>query len=141
MKRITRFRGQYAFLSNFYPAKITFNGLTFKNAEAAYQAHKTRDKEKRSSFTNLDPREAKRKGRTLKLRKDWNRIKVKVMYRIVKRKFTQNAYLKRKLLNTGNAILIEGNTWKDRFWGQYNGEGKNMLGKILMKVRKELKQQ
>ena len=47
--------------------------------------------------------------------------------------------LKQKLLETGNTELVEGNTWGDTFWGVYNVEGENILGRLLMKVREELK--
>ena len=60
------------------------------------------------------------------------------MYEIVLAKFSQNEYLKRRLLETGNALLIEGNDWGDTYWGVCNGRGKNKLGKILMRVRTEL---
>ena len=58
---------------------------------------------------------------------------------ICRAKFTQNEELKKKLIDTGDATLIEGNTWNDTFWGVCNGVGENNLGKILMKIREELK--
>lgn len=63
-----------------------------------------------------------------------------IMEEIVRAKFTQNQELKAQLLSTGDAILIEGNTWNDRYWGVdvRSGVGKNHLGKILMKIRLEL---
>ena len=61
------------------------------------------------------------------------------MYNICKAKFTQDEALKTNLLKTGDAILIEGNTWGDKIWGQVNGVGENNLGKILMRIREELK--
>ena len=61
------------------------------------------------------------------------------MYELCKAKFTQNEDLKEKLLATGNDILEEGNTWGDRVWGTVNGVGENRLGKILMRVREELR--
>ena len=64
---------------------------------------------------------------------------IDIMYNICKAKFTQNETLKTKLLKTGDAMLIEGNTWGDRIWGQVNGVGENNLGKILMRIREELK--
>ena len=51
----------------------------------------------------------------------------------------KNETLKTNLLKTGDAMLIEGNTWGDRIWGQVNGVGENNLGKILMRIREELK--
>jgi predicted NAD-dependent protein-ADP-ribosyltransferase YbiA (DUF1768 family) len=61
------------------------------------------------------------------------------MERCVRYKFTYDAELRQKLLATGDAILEEGNDWGDRVWGVVDGVGKNRLGKILMKVRDELR--
>ena len=61
------------------------------------------------------------------------------MQEIVQAKFEQNPVLAKWLLNTGDAKLIEGNTWNDRYWGVCAGIGQNKLGKILMKVRDNLK--
>lgn len=133
---ITSFRGEYFFLSNFYPAKVTYDGMEFKNNEAAFQAAKCPERAK--EFCNLGASEAKRLGRKVKLRKDWEKIKVQVMYDICTAKFTSNPDLMIKLLNTKDEILIEGNNWGDRTWGVCNGVGKNVLGKILMLIRKEL---
>ena len=61
------------------------------------------------------------------------------MKKILYSKFAQNPYLAYGLLATGNEELIEGNTWGDKIWGQVNGEGQNLLGKILMEVREEIR--
>lgn len=63
------------------------------------------------------------------------------MYLVVKSKFEQNSDLKDKLIATGDEYLEEGNTWNDTYWGVCRGKGKNILGKILMRVREELKKQ
>lgn len=137
--KIDSFRGEYRFLSNFYDSKIDYQGLTYLNAEAAFQSMKSEGKHLRKHFTNLNPSEAKRCGRGLALRKDWEEVKTKIMYEVVKAKFTQNEDLKEKLLATGTAKLEEGNTWGDRIWGTVDGKGENRLGHILMKIRAELK--
>ena len=90
-------------------------------------------------FQNLLANEAKRLGRRVKLRPDWEDIKDEVMYEVVLDKFKRNDNLKEKLLDTANAELIEENWWNDTYWGVCKGKGKNKLGKILMKVRDELK--
>ncbi len=84
------------------------------------------------------PGEAKKYGRTVVMRSDWDEVKLEVMENIVRAKFMQLPYLREKLLLTEDIILEEGNTWGDTFWGVYDGEGTNHLGLILMKVRKEL---
>lgn len=136
---IKEFRGQYYFLSNFYNAKVEWEGITYLNNESAFQSAKVTDYDTRLKFANLDPSSAKRKGRNVQLRHGWENIKFDIMYEIVKAKFTQNEDLKIKLLATGDEELQEGNSWNDKIWGVCNGKGQNNLGKILMRVRSELK--
>lgn len=138
MNKINSFRDEYYFLSNFYECPVTYNGLTYKNNEAAFQAQKCINLKDREKFCNLSASESKKLGRRVVLRKDWEDIKIKVMTDIVKAKFEQNEDLQKKLLATEDAYLEEGNTWGDRIWGTVNGVGANNLGKILMNVRKEL---
>lgn len=135
---IDNFRGAYAFLSNFYDVPVEYNGLCFYNSEAAFQAQKTLDETERVQFANLDASNSKRLGRVITLRDDWERVKVQVMYEVCYAKFTQNPHLVKWLIETGDEILVEGNTWNDKFWGICNGEGANNLGKILMAIRAEL---
>lgn len=133
---INEFRGKYYFLSNFSNSKIVINGITFLNGEAAF--HSFKDLSKQSQFANLDPSTAKRKGRRVNLRHDWEDVKDQIMYEVVKAKFQQNNDLKEKLLATGDEYLEEGNTWNDTYWGVCRGRGKNKLGKILMQIRLEI---
>ena len=124
-QNISAFRGAYDFLSNFYPAPITYNGLVFKNNEAAFQSAKC--PERRAEFCCLNPSEAKRLGRRVKLRNDWERIKDTVMYEICKAKFLQNPDLAERLISTRDFELIEGNNWGDHIWGVCDGYGENRL--------------
>ena len=87
----------------------------------------------------MNPSEAKRTGRKVKLRPDWEDVKINEMRNIVRAKFSQNPELAEKLIQTGDAHLEEGNTWGDRTWGTVNGSGQNLLGKILMEIRETLK--
>ena len=141
---IDSFKEEYAFLSNFYDCPVTYDGLTYRNSEAAFQAQKVEDEEVRKQFTTLPPNKAKYLGRNVKLREDWELIKDIVMYGVCKAKFS-NEELKEKLLATGNEELIEGTTWHDNYWGNCTCEkckhieGKNRLGKTLMAIRKELR--
>ncbi len=84
------------------------------------------------------PARAKGLGRKVKLRKDWESVKVGLMQELVELKFRTHADLAERLLETGDAKLIEGNTWNDTFWGVANGHGKNHLGQALMSVRAQL---
>ena len=120
---ISEFRGEYYFLSNFYSAPVTYNGMCFENNEAAFQAAKC--PERMTEFCRLNPSEAKRLGRRVKLRGDWEAVKDTVMYEICKAKFSQNPDLADQLVATKDAELIEGNTWGDRIWGVCDGVGEN----------------
>lgn len=140
MQKIDSFRDRYFFLSNFYEIPVTYEGITYQNAEAAFQAQKCEHYEDRKAFANLNPSEAKKLGRHVQLRKDWEEMKMQRMKEIVLAKFEQNEDLKHKLIETKDAYLEEGNTWNDRIWGTVNGKGANNLGRILMEVREELKE-
>lgn len=144
---ITDFRGDHAFLSNFYAAPIEFEGAEYPTIEHAFQAAKTPDFDQRRNIRNAKtPSEAKRKGRYLKRRADWFDVSLTIMESLVRQKFTRYPELGEKLLGTGEAELIEGNNWNDRFYGavwdthELVWKGENHLGKILMKVRDELRQ-
>lgn len=134
---ITEFRGEYYFLSNFYSAPVVFEGVRYENNEAAFQAAKCSSR--KHEFCGLNPSEAKCLGRQVKLRPDWEQVKDDIMYRICKEKFTQNRDLRAKLIDTKDAKLVEGNNWNDRIWGVCGGIGENRLGKILMRVRDEIR--
>jgi ribA/ribD-fused uncharacterized protein len=138
---IDSFQGEYRYLSNFWPAEVVFEGMTYPTAEHAYQAAKSLDPAERQRIAAAPtPAQAKQAGRALKPRDDWETAKFQVMEVVVRDKFTRHADLGRQLLASGDAELIEGNTWGDRVWGVYQGEGENRLGKILMKVRAELRE-
>ena len=87
-----QFRNEYHFLSNFYECPITYEGLTYQNTEAAFQAAKCigDDISLRNEFVNLTGGEAKRKGRHAPLRTDWETVKLNIMKAIVSAKFKQN---------------------------------------------------
>lgn len=138
---INSFSEKYFFLSNFYPSKIEFDGRIYPTVEHAFQAAKTLNKKERQLIQmEFSPAGAKRLGRNVLLRSDWEDIKISIMQELVTKKF-QDESLKEKLLQTYNEELIEGNHWRDTFWGVCNGVGENHLGKILMKVRNQLRSQ
>lgn len=141
MDAVRGFRGKHFFLSNFYPCKVEVDGLVFSNAEAAFQSAKTTDPELRRQFCNLSGADAKRFGRRVPLRPDWDRVKDDVMYRVIRAKFAQNSELTRALLATGDALLVEENTWNDTYWGVCGNRGQNRLGEILMRIRAELREE
>lgn len=134
---ITRFDGEYRFLSNFYPAKVTYDGVTYKTVEHAYQAAKTLDPAERLHIQVAAlPGDAKRIGRTVTLRPGWDTLRLEVMRALLVQKFA-HPHLRAKLLATAPLPLIEGNTWGDVFWGMCRGEGENHLGRLLMEIREK----
>lgn len=136
---ITEFVGAYRFLSNFYPSNALMGGIAFPSVEHAYQAAKTLDMDMRMSIANAtSPGQAKRMGQKVILRSDWEEVKLGIMLKLVKQKFTADKLLRQQLLDTDDCELIEGNYWGDTFWGMCDGVGENHLGKILMMVREEL---
>lgn len=136
---IVNFFGEYRWLSNFWNAPLVFPEITFPNVECAYQALKSENPEDWLMFTNISASTARKRGKLLPLRPDWNdAFKLRLMYQLVYKKFHDHPDLKGKLLNTGDAELIEGNHWGDTYWGVSQGQGTNYLGRILMQVRKDL---
>lgn len=136
---ITSFSGAYRFLSNFFPSPVMLDGVVYPTVENAYQAAKTTDPLKRYGFQSYytSPEQAKRLGRSLPLRDDWESVKFQIMADLVWCKFQDNE-LRRRLIDTAGHDLIEGNTWNDTIWGVCNGVGQNHLGRILMNVRDHL---
>ena len=107
---ILRFKGHNSFLSNAFNCKFTWRGVTYKDAETAFKAAESSEGES-----------------------------LEVMEAILRAKFEDNPYLMKKLVETGNAVLINGNNRKEEYWGidLYSWRGENNLGKILMKIRKK----
>jgi len=135
---ISSFRGANFFLSNFFPHPMDYENMRFPSSEHAFQAAKSLDVETRRSIAVLEtPAEAKKTGRVIDCRSDWEAVKLDVMREVLRAKFSDPA-LRKKLLATNDAELIEGNTWNDTFWGVCNGRGENWLGKLLMELRKSL---
>jgi len=138
MKVIDSFVREYAFLSNFLEySTIEWQGLQSRCVESLFQAAKTFDADLRKNIAAMSPRDAKREGKVIDLREDWEDVKEDIMYELLTLKF-QNPFLKSCLLATGDAELIEGNYWNDIYWGVCNGVGENRLGILLMKLRSEL---
>lgn len=135
--RIAEFKGAHFFLSNFSPSRVRMRGAWYPSVENAYQAAKTIDAAARIPFETCTAGEAKKIGRRLALRPDWESVKLDVMLALLRAKFTFSP-LRARLLATGDAHLEEGNYWGDRFWGVCRGEGQNHLGRLLMQVRAEI---
>lgn len=152
---IEKFEGRWRFLSNFHPCKIEHQGITYPSVEHHYVAMKCNSSQyfNGNQYTVGDFREiiaktvsaavVKKMGQQMKVRSDWDEKKLDFMNWAVREKFKQED-LKELLLSTEDLPIIEGNFWHDVYWGQCScdkckGKGENHLGKILMKVRDEIK--
>ncbi len=143
---ITDFRGEHAFLSNFYASPVTLDNAEYPTVEHAYQAAKTDDFElRRRVRAAKSPNAAKQMGKRIPRRDDWFDVSLTIMEDLIRQKFTRYPDLAAKLLATGETLLIEGNNWNDRFFGAVWDShreawvGENHLGRMLMTVRAELK--
>lgn len=134
---ITEFTGNYRFLSNFWPGLVLLDGRQYYSVEAAYQASKTNDLALRVPFEQYSPVEAKRAGKYLTLRPDWESVKLDVMLGLLKQKFAPGSKLYDDLLQTKPLHIQEGNYWGDKYWGVClkTGTGENHLGRLLMQLR------
>lgn len=149
---ITRFRGEYGFLSNFHLCPVEYRGKVFPSSENAYQWAKSKYIIALIDLTpdfipeyqrlldrymlNCTPGESKRQMKEAILDPLFHEEKDAIMHDVVTAKFGQNPDLRKLLIDTGDAALIEGNDWGDKYWGQVDGVGKNRLGMILMNVRR-----
>ena len=140
---ISKFRGEYSFLSNMYKCNIIYGGILYKSVENAFQAAKSSRLDEKYLISSLSPVEAKRYAKSL-YRSDWNEVKDSIMLDLLRIKFKNN-YLMNKLLDTGEATIIEVNYWHDNYWGSCDCRRcekfikENKLGKLLMQVRDEIK--
>jgi ribA/ribD-fused uncharacterized protein len=149
---IESFTGRWRFLSNFWPSKIEHQGITYPTLEHYYVSMKVKNDQQidgkyitmidcRELIAKMpDPAKVKQFGKIIKVRKDWDDVKLDVMLWGIREKF-KHQDLKEMLLATDDEELVEGNWWNDTFWGVCRGDGENNLGKIIMKVRDELRQQ
>lgn len=147
---INRFDGtEFGFLSNFFPSKIKYNGFIYRTVEHAFQAAKTLDTTEQKKIREANsPGKAKRLGRKAAIREDWESVKISIMEECLRLKFAI-PNLRDRLLETGDEELVEGTDgWCDNVWGicscdKCKGSGKkgqNNLGKLLMKIRKEIRE-
>lgn len=143
---INQFKGPYSWLSNFEPVIIYTRGYKYPTVEHAYVASKSKDPDFWAKISRMDAKYAglaKKEGRTVELRENWEKYKIQYMKEFLNQKFHYFKF-KNRLLITGNEEIVEGNYWHDNFWGDCfcekckNIEGKNNLGKLIMVIRKEL---
>jgi ribA/ribD-fused uncharacterized protein len=150
---IDTFTGRWSFLSNFYPCKIKYKGIEYPSVEHFYVAMKIKDDQfiNSKNIPLVDcqemisriktPSEAKKLGKKLKIRKDWDIVRFSIMEWGIIEKFKDKDLMK-LLIGTQGEELKESNWWHDNYWGvctceKCDGKGENNLGKILMKIRNE----
>ena len=136
---INQFKDEYRWLSNFELCDVTLDGVTYPSVEHAYQAAKTTDLAERELLLPLTAGQAKRYGRKVTVRHDWEDVKVSVMRSLLEQKFAIESY-KDLLHATGSQEILEGNNWGDVFWGVnlQNNKGQNHLGRIIMAIRDKI---
>lgn len=139
LEPIDEFSNEYRWLSNFQKCTLEIGDISFHSVEQAYQYYKCAKAEDREKMLSLPTAgQCKRFARGVEVHEKFHSKKLELMERLTLEKYTQNPDLRKKLIATGERPLIEGNWWHDVFWGMHDGKGENHLGKILMKVRKEL---
>lgn len=129
------FRKEYYFLSNMYKCYILYKGIKFSCVEAAFQAQK--DINRSHEFEKLDGFEAKKLGRRVNMRKDWDVIKIDLMRELLEIIFLDHPELANKLKKI-NEPIVEENNWGDTFWGCCHGIGQNHLGQLLEEIKSQL---
>ena len=151
------FRGPFNFLSNYelFPHPILFKGISIPSVEHGYQMCKTPDDKDRLEISKHPLKGLKRFTKTFEFRSDWDQVKLSIMYSLLILKYSIPVF-RTSLLNTGNAILVEGNTWHDNFWGVEIDEEHSMtvddaipfcsplcpsnhLGRMLMNIRDRIR--
>lgn len=136
---ISEFRGRWTRFSNYSLCSVWFEGHIYPSVEHAYQAAKSLDAKDREYIRHLPtPNQAKKAGKKVKIRDNWEQVKIPIMELLLREKFAQLPE-RQILISSGDEELVEGNWWGDRFWGQCPvGNGENHLGKLLMKIREEI---
>lgn len=139
MNDITEFHGEFSWLSNFFPIKIEYDEIVYPSVENAYQAGKLINRKDREMFINITPGQAKRLWRNYQSYNLTEEFRLNLMYQLLSIKFNQEPF-KSLLIATGDCYIQEGTNWYNPFWGKQlsTGEGKNMLGHLIMQIRTEL---
>ena len=142
MDKIKGFTKDYHFLSNYYNHTIKFDGLFYRNNIACFIAQMFESDDTKKLFSKMLPGQAIRMAEMMRnpREKEWDDIKEDLMYKICYAKFSYATKLRDQLIDTGDAELINETKWDNKFWGTTDGIGENRLGKILMRIREELKE-
>ncbi len=137
---IREFQRAYSWLSNFILVYVIYEDVAYRSVEVAYQAARCADINQRRFFEGVNSGQAKRLGRNITIRKDWDKVKDQVMFDLLTQKFNRLPFQK-LLRETENQEIIEGNYWHDNYWGNCTCnkcefiKGQNKLGKMIMQIR------
>ena len=139
MNDITEFRGEFSWLSNFFPIKIEYDEIVYPSVENAYQAGKLINKKDREMFIDITPGKAKKLWRNYPTYNLTEEFRLNLMYQLLSIKFNQEPF-KSLLIATDNCNIIEKNYWGDMFFGYClkTNQGKNHLGQMIMNIREKL---
>ena len=142
---INSFRGEYSWLSNFHKCECWWEDKLYPSSEHLYQAFKATNDTDHEFLRNHPFEGIKSSARQIKLRDDWEEVKLEMMGNALWSKFSNNPDLKDKLLATGDVRIVEGNDWCDNFYGQCRCPkcertvSYNHLGLLLMDLREYFK--
>lgn len=136
-EKIDNFVGAYSFLAMDFPCEFFIGAVKFKSAAAAFYAQKSPDINSWTKFARLNPNKARQKASSLPDTEDWTENKFTYLYKANKAKFDTNEILKKMLCETDGKMLVNVVPYKEEYLGIFNGKGRNMLGKVLMKIRSE----
>lgn len=135
--KIESFTGKYSFLSMEYPCEFFMDAIKFKTVSAAYYAQKSQDINAWNKFARLNPNKARQKAAMLLDTDIWETYRFEYLYKANKAKFDSSQLLKDQLCETKGKLLLNKVPYKEEYLGIFNGNGKNVLGKVLMKLRDE----
>ena len=138
---ISSFKGEYDFLNNRYGCSFVWQGIRYNNVESAFHASKYTDESERKILSRMSADKAVNKSMDFTPSAEWEDCKLNIMESIIMAKFDQNPSLKKRLIETDDRILINGNNKHETYWGVdlYSWIGENHLGKILMTIRNKEK--
>jgi predicted NAD-dependent protein-ADP-ribosyltransferase YbiA (DUF1768 family) len=140
---IDNFNEEFSFLNNSYPSEVFFEGKIYPSIFNAYQASRTvNDFFRKLLQKTQTPEKIYEIAVQITDPIDWNTKRLLIMEKLIRDKFIRNSYLKQELLNTLNRDLLNTfsiKTESNVFWGVFKNEGENHLGKILMRVREDIR--
>jgi len=142
-KQIFFYENEFYVFSNYSSFAIDWKGKLYPTSEHVYHSEKFEEEKMKELIRNARSAHDSQKlaeANVDKYRKDWDKVRLKIMKEILLVKVIQHPYVKKKLLQSENKELIE-DSWRDSFWGWGpNRDGENHLGKLWMEIRNEFRE-